>query len=106
MATVKLTAQDDLLNILREELETAMQSLGVSEGAARDLVASYIDRVQMRAGGDRYWIPHRRDLERRCEQVVATFDGTNHEEVCTKYGITRRTLRRYLTYAASKVKEE
>jgi hypothetical protein len=105
MATVRVTEQDDLLKILREELETSVQALGIDGATARDLVAAYLERIQMRAGGDRYWIPHRRDLERRCEQVVAACSGNNHEEVCTRFGITRRTLRRYLAYSASKVKK-
>lgn len=89
---------DDLLDILREELESTLRSLGSNDRAARDIVASYIERVQLRAGGDRYWIPHRRDLLRRIEQIVAAFDGKNHDELCHRYGLTRRTLRRYLAY--------
>lgn len=87
----------DLLKMLAEELESSARALGINDPAARDLVAAYLDRVRMRAGGSEYWIRKRGDKLAQCAEIASAFDGKNHREVCERFNISARTLRRRLS---------
>jgi len=54
-----------------------------------------VTNIQKSLGGCEIYIPVR-DISIRNRQIVDMFNGRNHTEVCSKYGISLRTLYRLI----------
>jgi Mor family transcriptional regulator len=86
---------NELLELLHVEVEALASAAGLPSHTARDLARRLCERVMHRAGGDRLYIPSGRDI-RRQEALAALRAGASRAEVCRRYGVTRRTLQRWL----------
>lgn len=86
---------ENLLDIVRAEVEAGAPMVGVNGRAARDLAQAVVERIAMRVGGQELYVP-KRDKVRMRRQAVTEFNGVNGRHLCKKYGISERTLRRWL----------
>jgi Mor family transcriptional regulator len=85
---------NELLTIVREELEQGAPMVGINGRAARDLARAVCERIILRAGGKQCYIPLE-DRSRLRAEALADFTGDNHDEVCSRYRISRKTLLRW-----------
>jgi hypothetical protein len=84
------------LQLLEDELvEALVADTGLKPDWARKLIAPMMRHLVSEYGGERLYIPKRREYEP--EVVLAEFARTgNVEGTCAAFGISRRTLYRLL----------
>ena len=70
------------------------ESLGLHERFATEAADAVFDKFRAHFGGEMPYMP-KRDPRRR-EKALREFNGRNHDEVCRRYQISRRTLERYV----------
>lgn len=89
--------KNDFLEIIEHEVQTCILRFSpLDQRMARDLARSISERVQLRAGGDTYYVPHgRRGL--RAKALEKLRDGYTPAAICREFGVSRRTLQRWET---------
>jgi Mor family transcriptional regulator len=87
---------NDLVSVLEQEVRATARSFGVS--AADAMAASLIDRVLLRLGSGRVYIPKRETLRRNHArvQIRASFTGNNLHQLAADFGMSPRHIRRIL----------
>lgn len=80
---------DVMLEKMRSEVIAAAVRIGVSPRVARILASSIESRMELLHGG-------REGKAKRNSWIRHDFNGCNHDEVCERYEISRRTLYRVL----------
>jgi Mor family transcriptional regulator len=85
----------EILALLHEEVRTEVTEAGLDPDKADRAAARVVERFCHVYAGNRVYVPINKQASKRRE-VLEDFDGTNHDEVCRKHRITRRTLYRYL----------
>ena len=81
--------QERMLQALRSEIIANAVRLGVSPVVARLMASSVETRMELRHGG----LDGKVERNRRIRQE---FTGRNHDEICERYEISRRTLYRVI----------
>ncbi len=85
----------ELIDILREELNAAGLCFGVDR--VNDLTESVLRRVVKRMGGMNVYARTRTQSRREIkEAVLKEFDGTNTKEVARRFGVSIRTIYRWI----------
>ena len=82
-----LTLHVELTEILSAET-------GLNEALASQFAAAVLRGLQRLRGGDELYVPKGQGTARRDAEVRAAFRGNNREEVCRRFGISRRTFYR------------
>lgn len=91
-----MSAGDDKAAAMRNEITSAIrEATGLHERFANELSDEILSRLMTRWGGDRLHVPAC-DRAARDEAIRADFNGRNHDEVCRRHGISRRTLYRLI----------
>ncbi|MCC5809880.1 MAG: helix-turn-helix domain-containing protein [Ectothiorhodospiraceae bacterium] len=86
---------DNVLEFIRVEVQDCLRTRGVSNQVAEDSARAVTERVMLRYGGTPQYVSKTRRQERR-EAALRDFSGDNHDAVCRRHGISRRTLYRWL----------
>lgn len=88
------------LQALEDEMvQAVVAETGLKESMARYMVAPIIRHLCSEYGGDRIYIPVRRDYP--VDEIRAAFERTRDvRAVCNEFGVSRRTLYRLLNTAA------
>ncbi len=86
----------ELIDVLREELNAAGLCFGVDR--ASDLTESVVRRVVLRLGGLHFYARTKvRGRDEVRAAVLREFDGTNLQQVARRYGISTRTVYRWIS---------
>lgn len=96
--------QNELIEIITCEVERGAVMVGVNARGARDLAKAVAERIMIAAGGRQLYVP-RRDAVSDRQACVMEFNGRNHAELCRRYGISRRTLRRWVDSARADARQ-
>jgi Mor family transcriptional regulator len=92
--------KDNSHELLRAELtDVVVQQLGIKGPEAIVTAEALLRGLMTRLGGQGIYIPAPPRSERNAA-ILGDFKGNNAAEVCTKHGISRRTLYRILTNRA------
>jgi len=83
----------DILDSLHTTVTSAAMKRGVDWREAVQIAYDVEERLRAEWGGQRHYVPVPDVLERH-RLIMEAFDGTNRDEVCRNFGISRRTLRR------------
>jgi Mor family transcriptional regulator len=91
----------ELIDVLREELNAAGLCFGVDR--AGELTESVLRRVVTRMGGLHFYARTKvRSRDEVKAAVLREFDGTNCQQVARRYGISTRTVYRWISQARGK----
>ena len=85
----------DILEQLHMEVRAVVDEEGLDPERANRAAARVVERFCHVYAGNRIYVPINKQASKRRE-VLEDFNGSNHDEVCRKHRITRRTLYRYL----------
>ena len=89
------TDNDTVYRQIQQEVEQAAQGLGVDCHLSGDMAAAITYRLQMLFGSTTVYFPLFTSKKERYAAIKRDFNGVdNHDEVCKKHGISRRTLYR------------
>jgi|GEM_PF-3446689 len=89
-----MSLSDHLTNTLKTDIICAMQEgVGFKRDIAETLAEQVVKKIQESWGGTQIYIPCNNSKTRNTE-IRKTFTGSNHSEVCKKFGISLRTLYR------------
>lgn len=76
----------------REMQDILKKEIGLVEEFAAMLAAAIVRGWRKRAGGCRIYIPGILDFASRNAEIKRRFNGTNQDELCREFGISRRRL--------------
>lgn len=80
---------------IQQEVEQAVQCFGVDSKLSGDMSTAITRRLQKLLGSSTVYFPVFLSRKERYAAIKKDFNGLdNHDEVCKKYGISRRTLYR------------
>ena len=90
----KYTDNADPVAVIEQEARAVALSFGVS--APDDAAAALVDRVLMRLGGDRLYLPKKRSESPRArhQEIRNRFKGDNVAELAREFKLTPRSVRR------------
>ena len=93
----KFADNTDPVTVIEQETRAVALSFGVS--TPDDLAAALVDRVLMRLGGDRLYLPKKRAESPRArhQEIRARFRGDNVAELAREFGLTPRSVRRIVS---------
>jgi Mor family transcriptional regulator len=86
---------NDPLDQITEDLEVIAIKFGVSVKIATDMARVMIERIKESLGGDDVYIP-KPDKQHRNRLIRTMFNGVNHADICTAFGISKATLYRVI----------
>ncbi|RDH80826.1 MAG: hypothetical protein DIZ77_15120 [endosymbiont of Seepiophila jonesi] len=84
---------DVLVEFIREEIYQEGMRRGLDPKNALDTASVVEARIRQTFGGHEMYI-HAMKKGARNQLIFADFSGNNHDQVCLKWGISRRTLQR------------
>lgn len=88
------TDNDTVYRQIQQEVEQVAQDLGVDCRLSGDMAVAITNRLQKLFGSTTIYFPLFASKKDRYAAIKRDFDGDNHNEVCKKHGISRRTLYR------------
>lgn len=91
-----MNATDNIYEQIQHEVRQTVQCFGVGAGVSGDMSAAITARLQKLLGYNTIYFRGTASTAERYAAIRRDFNGVNHESVCKKYGITRRTLYRAL----------
>ncbi len=83
----------DQLQRLQDDIERVAVQFGMKQTIAGDFSRAMLDRMMKTMGGD--YLP-KVDKERRNKAIKMRFNGVNHTEICSEFGVSKATLYRVL----------
>ena len=96
-STTHKPTKNNSQDLLRAELtDVVRDQLGIQGPQAIQTAEALLRGLMTRLGGQGIYIPAPPRTERNAA-ILTDFRGNNASEVCTKHGISRRTLYRILT---------
>jgi Mor family transcriptional regulator len=93
MPTAHMHTEDERVSWHVEFTDILRTEVGMKEEFASPIAAAFLRGVCSRMGGKTVYIPAENRTERNAA-IRAMFDGTNIDEVCQKFGISRATAYR------------
>ena len=85
----------DTVSVIKQEARAVALSFGVS--TPDDAADALIDRLLMRLGGDRLYLPKQRAASARHREIRARFNGGNAAELAQEFGLTARRVRQIVS---------
>jgi len=83
------------ISLIKTITRVVREATGLHERFSCEIANSIVDELSKQHGCSDLYIPALpKDARRR--QVLADYNGTNIREVCSKHGINRATVYRYL----------
>lgn len=94
MANAYSDLLDDFFQITHDELK----SLGFEQDKAHIMAVRIMDTVQQRVGGTMVYIPKKTAdlIKQRNEQIIAQFNGSNHNELSHRFQLCTQQIYRIL----------
>jgi hypothetical protein len=83
--------EDDALLLVSEFTEDLRMGCGLPEGQAHDVARKLVERLRLRHGARRIYIPGV-DKSQRDAAIRAQFNGRNAGDVCREFNISRARL--------------
>lgn len=87
-----MSSENNAIQILERESRSVAAAFGVK--VPDDMAAALVDRILHRLGGERVYLPKRRQVP--ADVVAARFNGRNVEALARELGCAPRTVRRKL----------
>jgi Mor family transcriptional regulator len=81
-----------LVSVIEQEARAVAASFGVS--VPDDAAAALVQRLLIRLGGERLYLPRRRAALQRHEEIRARYTGGNVADLAREFGLTTRSVRR------------
>ena len=92
-----MSLKDSIINIVKNEIfEALLQSELCDDEDARKITDTAFQRIQNRLGGCRVYVPKCKETNYDYTDIRLAFNGSNHGEVCRRFGISLRTLYRVI----------
>lgn len=90
----KFTDNTDPVAVIEQEARAVALSFGMA--APDDVASALVERLMLRLGGDRLYLPKKRAESPRArhQEIRARFRGDNVAELAREFGITARSVRR------------
>jgi len=93
-----MNAQENTrISLIKTITRVVREATGLHERFSCEIANSIVDELSKTHGCSELYIPALPKEIRRA-QVLADYNGTNINEVCTKHGIDRATVYRYLKH--------
>lgn len=86
--------EDNLAGIRSDIVERLRREHGAPESQAFRMASDIIGLIRQRFMGGQIYVAKPKPYD--AQKVAADFRGNNHDEVCRRHGISRRTLYRVL----------
>ncbi|MFW6021663.1 MAG: Mor transcription activator family protein [Guyparkeria sp.] len=84
--------KNELISTAKHTIIDRATRFGIDKDVAGDIARAVLDDLRQELGGDEYYLPK----PSKRAAALADFDGRNHDQVCRKHGIARRTLRAWV----------
>lgn len=91
-----INEQDTVYKQIKPEIEAVMRRFGVDFEVSGDISEAITDRLARLFCGSRVYFTSGINKKDRDEAIRREFNGKNYNEVCKKFGVSRRTLYRAL----------
>jgi Mor family transcriptional regulator len=92
----KFTDNTDPVAVIEQEARAVALSFGMA--APDDVASALVERLMLRLGGDRLYLPKKRTESRaRHQEIRARFRGDNVADLAREFGLTARSVRRIVS---------
>lgn len=81
--------EETFLQVLCAAARSISDTYGLTEAQATEMADTLTRYIQDRFGGERIYV-HAKECQDIKRRILAEFNGRNRDELCAKYGITRR----------------
>lgn len=85
--------QDTRAYLQAEFTEIVRAEIGMNDHFAADMAAAFLRGMCSRLGGKELWVPTE-DKTARNEAIKSTFNGSNLDHVCRRFGVSKATVYR------------